>query len=72
MLVDNINRLCKEKDISIYALECELGIGNGSIGKWGKFGRSPRIETVKRIADHFGVTVDDLLRGGGSSETQAV
>lgn len=61
LLVDNINKLCGEKKISICALERELEIGNGSIGKWRDQKRSPRLENVKRIADYFGVTVDDLI-----------
>lgn len=62
MLVDNIERLCKERNISICALEREADIGNGAIGKMRNKTKSPRLETVKKIADYFGVTVDDLLK----------
>lgn len=61
LLVDNIEILCKEKKTSICALERELSIANGTIGKWRDPKRSPRLENVKRIADYFGVTVDELL-----------
>lgn len=61
LLVDNIERLCAEKKISICALEREIKIGNGTIGKWRNPERSPKLENVKRIADYFGVTVDELL-----------
>ncbi len=61
MLVENVSRLCKERNTTIFSLERELGIGNGTIGKWKGRARSPRLETVKRIADYFGVTVDELL-----------
>lgn len=60
-LYNNISNLCLEWDISISALEKAVGIGNGVIGKWGKDCRSPRVENVKRVADYFGVTVDELL-----------
>lgn len=59
MILENIKRLCKERGTTIFALERELGIGNGVIGKWSK--SSPRVETVKLVADHFGCTVDALL-----------
>lgn len=62
MLYENIKRLCAEKGISIWALEKEIGIGNGVIGKWGIKGSSPRLETVKAVADYFGCTVDELLK----------
>lgn len=60
MLVENIRRLCKEKGITLWALERELGIGNGVIAKWSH--SSPRVDSLKKVADYFGCTVDDLLR----------
>ena len=60
MLLDNIKRLCKEKNTSICAVERTLGIGNGTIGKWDVY--SPRLDIVKKVADYFGMTVDELLR----------
>lgn len=67
---EKIRCLCKENGTSIYALERELGIGNGTISKWGRTRRSPRVETLKRVADHFGVTVDELLEGGENTQAQ--
>lgn len=60
MLLDNIKALCKERGMSLCALEKELGIGNGTVSKWAD--RSPRIDNVRVVANYFGVTVDDLLR----------
>ena len=61
MLLENIIRLCKKRGISIAKLEREVGIGNGTIGKWGK--SSPTVDSLKKVADHFGVSVDALLTG---------
>ncbi len=60
-MVEKIRALCRERGTSLWALERQLGIGNGVIAKWAK--SSPRVETVKLVADYFGVTVDDLLKG---------
>lgn len=54
-------RLCRQRGISIAKLEREVGIGNGTIGKWGK--SSPTVDSLKKVADHFGVSVDALLTG---------
>lgn len=62
MVYDNIKRLCKKRKISIYALERECGIANGTIGKWNLRKSSPSVATVQKIADYFGVTVGYLLR----------
>lgn len=62
MIAENIRQLCRERKISLWALERELGLGNGSIAKWEN--RSPRVGSLKLVADYFGVTIDDLLREG--------
>lgn len=62
MIYDNIKRLCETHGISIAALEKKCGIANGTIGKWRGNNQSPRICTLQRVADHFGVPVDELLK----------
>lgn len=59
MLYENVERLCAKKGVSIWALESAIKVGNGTIGKWKT--SSARVGTVKKVADYFGVTVDDLL-----------
>lgn len=59
MLLENIRRLCSKKAVSIAKLERETGIGNGTISRWDT--SSPSIENVQKVADYFGVTVNDLL-----------
>lgn len=60
MIFENIKKKCGEKNISIYTLERETGIGNGVIAKW-QYG-SPRVESIQKVANYFGCTVDDLLK----------
>lgn len=64
MIFENIKRLCTERNVSIAALEREVHIGNGAIAKWNE--SSPRIDNIKKVADYFGVTVDELLKVGGA------
>ena len=65
MIYKNIVFLCKEKGISIAKLEKEAGIGNGTIGRWEK--SSPNVDNLKKVADHFGVTLDSLIASDISS-----
>lgn len=60
MLLKNITQLCKEKGVSIARLERETGIGNGTIGRWDV--SSPTVENVRKVAEFFGTTVDELIR----------
>lgn len=59
MIFENIASLCSDKGISIARLERETGLGNGVVGKWKE--SSPRLETVKKVADYLETTIDDLL-----------
>lgn len=59
MLYQNIVVLCKGKGISISKLEKEIGLGNGTVGRWEK--SSPSVENVKKVADYFEVSVDYLI-----------
>lgn len=61
MITDNVRRLCREHDISIFALENATGIGNGCIARWDR--KPPRIYSLTKVAEFFGVTVDSLLEG---------
>ena len=59
MVLANITALCKGRNISVSKLEQSTGLSNGVIRKWGV--SSPTVDNLKRVADFFGVTVDDLL-----------
>lgn len=61
MLLDNIKKLCRENSTTFAAVEREIGLGNGVISRWGS--SAPRIDSLKAVADHFGVTVDELISG---------
>ncbi len=60
MLVDNIRRRCKAQGTTFAALEREIGIGNGTIARWAVM--NPRLDLIKKVADYFGCTIDDLMR----------
>lgn len=64
-MVEKIRSLCREHGTSLWALERELGLGNGIIARWSK--SSPKVENIKLVADYFGVTVDELLDSTRSS-----
>ncbi len=67
VILNNIVRLCKEKEISIARLERELGFGNATIRGWGN--SSPNVDYVKKVADFFGVTVDSLIAASDETPT---
>ena len=60
VILDNIRAMCAKRGISTFMLERERGFGDGTIMKWKT--ASPTVGKLKRVADYFGVTVDELLR----------
>jgi len=59
LLYENIVTLCKERNVSIARLERECKFGNATVRGWAV--SSPSIANVQKVADFFGVTVNDLL-----------
>lgn len=62
MFWNNLVAICNQHSTTPTALVNELGIAGGSVTRW-KNGSVPRDTTLKKIADHFGVTTDYLLNG---------
>lgn len=60
MIATKIEELCKKNGITFAELERTVGIGNGLIRKWD--GHDPRVSSLKKVADYFGVTMDELCR----------
>ena len=59
MLFEKINTLCKKTSITIAKLERECAMGNGTVRGWKN--SSPSIEKLKKVADYFEITVDELI-----------
>lgn len=59
MIYEKVNNLCKAKNITVSALEKNLGLGYSTIRKWRK--SSPNMKNIKKVADYFGVPVTYFL-----------
>ena len=70
MFWDNFLKLCNINGIKPNSLVKTLGISSGAITSW-KNGRIPHAATQKKIADYFGVTVDELLYGANKKSSDA-
>ena len=60
MIMDQLEKLCTERGVSLRQLGLAAGITTGTFTGW-KRGAKPNNANLKKIADHFGVTVDWLL-----------
>lgn len=63
MFYEILIRLCAEKGSSVTKYTTEvLGFSKGTATGW-KNGKKPGAVALKRISDHFGVSIDFLLTG---------
>lgn len=63
MFYDNFMLLCEKNQIKPYTALKNIGIESKSILSRWKAGSTPRPDTVKRIADYFEVTPEEMLFG---------
>lgn len=57
---ENYVQLCNQINKSPSAVAIELKIGKPSVTRW-KSGVKPRYATAMKVANYFGVTVEDLM-----------
>lgn len=60
MFIDIFMQLCSEKGVSANKACIEIGLARTAVAKWKK-GSIPNSDTLFKIADYFGVSVDYLL-----------
>lgn len=70
MLYKRIQRICNSRGITVKKLERDLEFSNSTIRKWKT--SSPSIENLKKVADYFGITVDELISEETGDDTPRV
>lgn len=69
MFYDNFVKLCAEKGQKPTPTAKEIGFSSAALVKW-KNGTTPRGNALQKIADYFGVTVNDLLAEPGEAPSK--
>ena len=60
-LAQNLKYLRERKGFSQKNFSVEMGLSRATIGNWETGERKPDIEMIVRLAEYFGVTLDDLV-----------
>ncbi len=60
MYADQIRRLRQEKGVTQQTLGQALGVSTTAVQKWERGQSQPNIQTLRRMADLFGVSLDEL------------
>lgn len=67
-LGENIYRLRTEKNLSQGDLADALGVSRQSVSKWENNSAVPELEKLVKMAQVFGITLDELVTGAHDSE----
>jgi len=59
LIYDKIKELCKEKGMSVNAVEKKAGLSKGAISKWNN--STPSVENLNSVAKILKVKIDKLL-----------
>ena len=57
-----LRKICFDNRISFARLEREVGLSNGILGKWDKDIQGATVKNIKKVADYFHCTIDELIR----------
>lgn len=69
MFYDLFCDLCSKKKISPTRASLEIGLSKSTATKWKNTGAIPQGETLNKIAEYFGVSVDYLLTGSDNKKS---
>lgn len=71
-MYDKFVEILQKKGLTVYRVSKETGISQTTFSNW-KSGRSnPKSDTMKKIADYLGVTVDYLMNENELSEKEDI
>lgn len=65
-MLKKIKKLCAERKESISDLERACGLAQRTVYRWDKV--KPSVDKVAAVAEHFGVSIDELLRDDSVAE----
>lgn len=67
-----ISELRKKKGITQDQLAEEMGVSSQAVSKWENDISCPDIGLLPQLADYFGITLDELMRGDREKEVRVV
>lgn len=72
MFYDKFIALCAQKGITPNRAANEIGFDRTSISKWKKSGFTPQSKTLVKIAQYFGVDVQELVSATSAAPTETI
>ena len=71
MLSENIFRYRRSLGLSQEQLSERIGVSRQTVSKWEGGQSTPDVEKLIALADCFGITIDELVRSGDSTDSES-
>ena len=68
MLLEQIEKWCRDNNSSLSALEKACGLGNATIRSWET--SMPRIDTLRKVARETGIPIEKLLESADNESKE--
>ena len=65
IVVENIEKFCKNEGISVKEFERRCKLGNSTVGKWRRGLSSPSVSTLMRISEATDVPTENWIKENG-------
>lgn len=64
-MLKEIKKLCKERGETLTEMELACGLAARATRRWDE--NAPSVHAVQKVADHFGVSVEEIIKGEEAS-----
>lgn len=68
MIYDKVERLRKDKNLTIYALSNQAGISHSTLYSWHSRKTMPTLDVLEKICDALNITLSELLFDSNANE----
>lgn len=62
MVYNNLKAICQEKGLTFQEVEQRANLGVGCLSRWKDDNVSPKVKTLKKVAEVIGVSIADLVK----------
>lgn len=69
---ENIKILRDKFDLTQQDIADIAGVSNKAVSTWENGTKEPRMGTIQKIADHFGIKKSQLIEDGGMNEIETI
>lgn len=70
MFFDNFQKICIDNGVSPSKVVTDIGMNKSAVTYWKTKGSTPNGDVLQKIADYFGISVENLLAGKSKKSTE--